>query len=74
MATPKPVLKVLLLNMETLPNLISIGSENINKERKERMKAVPTFPPIFKRFLFLETLKNVFHRKNNFLLYKVQKM
>jgi hypothetical protein len=44
MATPKPVLKVLLLNTETLPNLISIRSENISRERKERSKADPTFP------------------------------
>jgi hypothetical protein len=48
MATPKPVLKVLLLNTESLPNLISIGSKNISKERKERLKAVPIFPSIFK--------------------------
>jgi hypothetical protein len=48
MATPKPLLKVLLSNTETLHNLISIGSENISKERKERSKAVPTFPSIFK--------------------------
>jgi hypothetical protein len=52
MATPKPVLKVLMLNTETLSILISVGSENISKERKERTKAVPTFPSIFKRFLF----------------------
>jgi hypothetical protein len=48
MATPKPVLKLLLLKTETLPNFISIGSENISKERKERWKAVPTFPSNFK--------------------------
>jgi hypothetical protein len=50
MAMPKPVLKVLLLNTEMLPNLISIGSENISKERKERSTAVPTFPSNFKQF------------------------
>jgi len=48
MAKPKPVLKVLLLNTEMLPNLISIRSENISKERKEKSKAVSTFPSIFK--------------------------
>ena len=68
MATPKPVLKVLLLNTEMLPNLISIGSKNISKERKERSKAVPTFPSIFKRFLFLKNLKNVFYCKNIFFI------
>jgi hypothetical protein len=52
MARPKPVLKVLLLNKETLPVLISIGSENISKERKERSKAVPTFPSILNNFFF----------------------
>jgi hypothetical protein len=52
MAMPKPGLEVLLLNTETLPNLISIGSENISKERKERTKVVPTFPSNFKLFLF----------------------
>jgi hypothetical protein len=51
MATPKPVLKVLLLNREMLPNLISVGSENISKERKEKSKAVPIFSSIFKIFL-----------------------
>jgi hypothetical protein len=35
MAMPKLIFKVLLLNTETLPNLISIGSENVSKERKE---------------------------------------
>jgi len=48
MAMPKPVFKVLLLNTKRLPSFISIGSKNISKERKERSKAVPTFPSIFK--------------------------
>ena len=67
MATPKPVLKVLLLNTVTLPNLISIGSENISKERKERSKAVPTFPSIFKRFFFItqSVKKNIIIIKNS---------
>jgi len=43
-----------------LPNLISIGSKNISKERKERSKAVPTFPSIFKLFLFLKKTLKIF--------------
>jgi hypothetical protein len=44
----KTGLEVLLLNTEMLTNLISIGFENISRERKERSTAVPTFPSIFK--------------------------
>ena len=72
MATPKPVLKVLPLNTETLPSLISVGSENISKERKERWKAVPTFPSIFKRF-FLKTLTMFFIAKRIFFIIRSTK-
>jgi hypothetical protein len=41
-----------MLNTEMLSNLISIWSEYMSKDRKERTKAVPTFPSIFKNFIF----------------------
>jgi hypothetical protein len=50
-------------------NLIPIRSENISRERKERSKAVPTFPSIFKRCLFLKkTLKMLSIAKTIFFI------
>jgi hypothetical protein len=55
MATPKPVLKILLSNTETLPNLIPIRSENISKGKKRKLFL--HFLQFLNDFFFKKTLK-----------------
>jgi hypothetical protein len=53
-----------MLNTVTLPNLVSIGSENIRRGKKDR-KLFLHFLQFLNDF-FKKNLKNVFYCKNNF--------